>query len=294
MEIKENLEFVPVVIIGAGRSGTNALRDALVQLEEFATWPCDEINPVWRHGNLDHPDDEIPPERATPPIRSYIRNAFRRIWRQQNQPRFIVEKTCANSLRVQFVDAILPEARFIYIVRDGYDVVASAQKRWRGELEVAGLPYFVAKARYAPLTDLPRYALTAIKNRLMVLARLRNHLPSWGPRFSGMEQYANAPLEELVARQWAVCVARSDEAFSAIEGRRVLKLRYEDFTGDAAATLAKVCDWLGAEVTPDKLARAASSVRKSSVGKGREAAEDLPDHIHAMLKAPLTAHGYLD
>lgn len=41
-----HLPFTPVVIIGAGRSGTNALRDALTALPEFETWPCDEINPI--------------------------------------------------------------------------------------------------------------------------------------------------------------------------------------------------------------------------------------------------------
>ena len=34
----------PVVIIGAPRSGTNMLRDVLVGVGGYATWPCDEIN----------------------------------------------------------------------------------------------------------------------------------------------------------------------------------------------------------------------------------------------------------
>ena len=41
----------PVVIIGAARSGTNMLRDVLVKLPGVGTWPCDEINYIWRHGN---------------------------------------------------------------------------------------------------------------------------------------------------------------------------------------------------------------------------------------------------
>ena len=44
-----------VVIIGAPRSGTNMLRDVLTSLPGFATWPCDEINLIWRHGNRDLP-----------------------------------------------------------------------------------------------------------------------------------------------------------------------------------------------------------------------------------------------
>ncbi len=48
-----------VVIIGAPRSGTNMLRDVLTGLPGFTTWACDEINLTWRHGNRDHPDDEL-------------------------------------------------------------------------------------------------------------------------------------------------------------------------------------------------------------------------------------------
>ena len=60
----QTLPFTPLIIIGAGRSGTNILRDTLTSLSGFETWPCDEINPIWRHGNLFWPDDEIPVERA--------------------------------------------------------------------------------------------------------------------------------------------------------------------------------------------------------------------------------------
>ena len=48
-----SLPFKPLIIIGAGRSGTNALRDALTTFSKISSWPCDEINPIWRHGNLD-------------------------------------------------------------------------------------------------------------------------------------------------------------------------------------------------------------------------------------------------
>ena len=45
--------FTPVIVVGTGRSGTNMLRDALCVLPGFDTWPCDEGNYIWRHGNRD-------------------------------------------------------------------------------------------------------------------------------------------------------------------------------------------------------------------------------------------------
>ena len=70
------MPFTPVLIVGAGRSGTNALRDALTTLQDFKTWPCDEIDAIWRYGNLTVTHDELGVEHATPSIRNYIRKAF--------------------------------------------------------------------------------------------------------------------------------------------------------------------------------------------------------------------------
>lgn len=286
------LPFTPIVIIGAGRSGTNALRDAITRLDGFATWPCDEINPIWRHGNLDHPDDEIPRSKATPQVRAYIRAAFLRIWRQKGKPPFVVEKTCANALRVRFVDAVLPEARFIHILRDGYDVVASARKRWRGELEMPGLPYFIAKARYAPASDLPRYAFSAACARLALRAGKRTHLGSWGPRFAGMQDHSDRPLDELAARQWAACVTSADAAFETIDPARFTTLRYEDFTADPAGTLVGLLDWLTETRPGEQIAAAAGPVRRSSVGKGASAASAFAETVHQVLAPPMRRHGY--
>ncbi|HUT60609.1 MAG TPA: sulfotransferase, partial [Phycisphaerae bacterium] len=123
------MNYSPIIIIGAGRSGTNMLRDMLTAFPGVGTWPCDEINYIWRHGNARYATDEFPPELARPRVRAYIRRAFDRLAARRGLSH-VVEKTCANSLRVQFVRAVVPEARFIHIVRDGRDVAVSAVQRW--------------------------------------------------------------------------------------------------------------------------------------------------------------------
>src|SRR5690606_3286085 len=156
-----------------------------------------------------------------------------------------VEKTCANTLRVPFVEAVVPEARYIHIVRNGFDIIASARKRWRGELALPKLPYYLAKARYAPITDLPRYAVSARRNRLAIRLGRRKHFDSWGPRFTGLDALSDRPLDEIVAHQWAACVKASDKAFADIAPDRVFQLRYEDFTRDPAGSLGRITGWLG-------------------------------------------------
>ncbi len=96
------MHYTPIIIIGSGRSGTNMLRDILTSIEDFGTWDCDEINPIWRYGNRDYPSDEIPLNKLNLEIKKYIRGRFNKIQKITNS-KFIVEKTCANSLRLNYV-----------------------------------------------------------------------------------------------------------------------------------------------------------------------------------------------
>lgn len=290
----DSLPFVPVVIIGAGRSGTNSLRDMLTRLPDFSTWPCDEVNPIWRHGNVFWPNDEIPPECARPSVRLYVRRAFLRLWKKTGKPGFIVEKTCANSLRVPFVDAVLPEAKYIWIVRNGIDVVASACKRWQGELEVPGLRYFLAKARYAPVSDLPLYGFAFLKSRLARVTGRDNRLGTWGPRFAGIDDHTDAELEEVCARQWAACIERSNSAFEAIGQSRVLKVHYEDFTTQPDVILSAILSFLGAGATEQEMSEAIEPVRSTSIGKGQFLLGCLRPEIIALIESPMREQGYVE
>lgn len=289
----DRFDFTPVIIIGAGRSGTNILRDTLCKLDGFATWPCDEINPIWRHGNLERPDDRFGAEHVRPSIRRFIRSRFFRQWRRTDKPPFLVEKTCANSLRVPFVAAILPEAKFIYLVRDGRDVVVSAAKRWRGELELPGLPYYWAKVRNTPMRDLPVYGWRFVKGRLGMIAGKSDRLAFWGPQFPGMTALpADTPLLELCARQWAASVEASDAAFAALSADQWLPVGYEALTSDPVQTIAAICRFLGADIDRSAIAHAAAAISPTSVGRGRAALEGADPAIAAILDPPLLRHGY--
>ena len=90
-----------VIIIGAGRSGTNMLRDTLVKFDACDTWDCDEINYIWRYGNRGHASDELQASNLTIKSSQYINAAFENI-EKQKRCKYIIEKTCANSLRVSY------------------------------------------------------------------------------------------------------------------------------------------------------------------------------------------------
>lgn len=284
------LPFLPVVILGAGRSGTNALRDMICRLPGATTWPCDEINPIWRHGNTYWPNDEIPAAQATPRVAAFIRSTFAAQWRRSGKPKVVVEKTCANTLRLPFVNAVLPDAKFIILTRNGLDVVPSAIKRWRGELEVPGLSYFAAKARFIPLSDIPYFGWRFVKARLGKL-RGEERLSVWGPRFDGIETLGHLPLPQLCATQWARCVDLTDSAADGIDPARIYRLSYEAMTADPKGQITALSAFLGLGADDAQLTLAASLIKVTPNGtKPRKTSLD--DDTQAIIAPTLRRHGY--
>ena len=266
-----------VVIVGAPRSGTNMLRDVLTSLPGFVTWECDEINPLWKHGNLDVPHDELTRAHARPDVRRYLRRAFDAALRRRHGE-VLVEKTCATSLRVGFVDEFFPQARFVVIRRDGIDATASAMKRWHAPFDLA---YTARKVRFVPPVDLPRIAWSAVAARLgghrrgagqggaddSVDAAVRTW---WGPRPHDVaELRTTLPLAEAAFVQWQRCVESTRRDLADIDPDRWFEVVYEEFVADPAAGLTAILGFLDRSQRFDPAVTA--GVRDTSVGKGRAA-----------------------
>ena len=282
----------PIIIIGAPRSGTNMLRDILTQLPGFGTWPCDEINYIWRHGNTRYPYDEFRVDQASESVKKFIWRAFIRIARKQRLG-YVVEKTCTNSLRVAFVEKVFPDAKFIFIVRDGRDAVASAMKRWKAPLDI---PYLMKKAKYLPVTDAPYYAIRYLCNRISRVFSSEKKLSSWGPRFEGMiEMVQNRSLAEVCAVQWERCVQVAAKDFAAMRSEKCLLLKYEDFVSQPMAELQRIAYFLSITVENDQAAHIVASVNDKSVGKWKsDLDEQTVEKIMNYIKPELKRYGYIE
>jgi len=258
-----------IVIVGAPRSGTNMLRDVLTSLPGVTTWPCDEINLVWKHGNRGEPSDELTPDHARPEVRDYLRGRFERRRRRDRAP-VVVEKTCATSLRVEFARRVLPEATYVLITRDGIDAAASAMRRWHAPFD---LRYAAAKARFAPPGDLAwhgwRFALTQLRRRT---ARSDGSTAPgaevstwWGPRPRDFRELMRRhPLDELCAIQWQRCVETAWRGLEGLPSEQLVTLRYEEFVSDPVSQAGRLVDALGLAGTP-----VVGSISARSIGKGR-------------------------
>ena len=280
-----------LVIVGAPRSGTNMLRDILTSLDHIETWPCDEINYIWRHGNVWNASDELLIQDLTPRIAKFIRARFKDI-REKYNAKIVVEKTCANSLRVPFVDSVLPDAKYIFIYRDGFDVTGSAKERWTASLDI---PYLLAKARFVPLVDLPIYALRYLWARLYRFLSTEKRVSFWGPSWLGVhDKLRSHSLSEVCALQWKECVDKAEIAFGDMPDSKVLRVRYEEFVIEPINELARILEFIGVTATEAKIERAVANVSCMSIGKGRAAlSEQEIEKIKHLVGETLRRYEYL-
>lgn len=192
-----------VFLIGAARSGTKFLRDTIAVSQDVAAVPYD-INYVWRHGNEGCPHDEITPEDINEKTAQHIRRTVERLALKgrDDAPRIILEKTVSNTLRMETVRRIFPEAEFIVLERNGLDVVESSYRQWTAPPERG---YLLEKLRYFPVREW-RYGLWFARN----LVRPSSGPPIWGPRYSGIEyDLDRLGTAQTCATQWAACVRSS-------------------------------------------------------------------------------------
>jgi hypothetical protein len=122
-----------------------------------------------------------------------------------------VEKTPKNSLRIPFLNALFPDARFIFLWRDPRENLSSIMEAWRsGDWKTYnGLPGF----------DGPWSLLLP---------------PGW-------ERMNGRPLEEIAAFQWESANRIIMDDLEAIGPERRASLSYESLIADTRRTMERLC-----------------------------------------------------
>lgn len=269
----------PVILIGAARSGTKFLRDVLAAGAGKAAVPYD-VNYVWRYGAEGAPDDVLDPTALTERRRAFIRKTLRML-AKADEGDVLIEKTVASTLRVPFVEAVFPEARYIHLIRDGREVTESAMRQWQAPPNWSAL---TRKLREIPLQNLAYvgwFGWNLVKGRLQG----RKGGRVWGPRFPGIDAMAlEGPLVRVCAQQWLESYTRAIRDLRHIDraNERVFTIRYEDLIRDEAA-LAWLLDQLG---LPDRSAILASFRRKLQPNES-QLWRRLPDTDQAILASVL-------
>ena len=284
------MNFTPVIIIGAGRSGTNMLRDIITDIPSLETWDCDEINPIWRYGHRSFPTDELSEEQATPRIKNFIREQFQKIHRATGASN-VVEKTCANSLRIPYVFSIFPDAKYIFIYRDGRDVVPSAMKRWTSKLDFR---YTLKKLRYVPFIDLPFYVAKFGSNRIKRIMTRKDVLSFWGPIYKGLKSdVQQKELLEVCAEQWKHCTTHMLQHRALIPSSQLFEIQYEEFVNAPVAQMSALCSYLGVELSTKDLEARTAKVSTKSVGSyKRKLTSKEQETLHSIVSETLAKANY--
>ena len=172
----------PILVIGCPRSGTSVLLQALLQ--------SGELRSVQSEGHILWDEFHDPRERGwdsdalgaadvSERERRYIHRAIRLVVRGKR----FVDKTPENCLRIPYLDALFPDATFVFLRRRGADNVSSLMDAWRAR------PRFVKYRLPEPLTGLGSLSGSQWSFALV---------PGW-------RDLRNASLEEICARQYVAC-----------------------------------------------------------------------------------------
>lgn len=258
----------PILILGAARSGTKLLRDSLAAVLGCGRVPYD-VGYVWRYGNESAPDDCLPASAARPRTRRLVHSFLGRYADDQGR---LVEKSVGNTLRVAYVDALVPGARYVHLVRDGVDVAESARRQWS---ETPDLRYLLGKARHFPLRLVPTYGVKFLADQTWRRRSHGGHAASWGPRYPGIDRdLATHSLLEVCGRQWRECVESARTGLVTLGEASVVEVRFEELATRPAATLRRVVRSLGETVDERAISEASAAVHRTTLGRGRSRLSD--------------------
>jgi hypothetical protein len=219
----------PIFIVGCGRSGTTLIGDlfaahpAVRYLHEpYDLWaaiePATDFVQLYSHGEhyclLDA-------SSAT----ATARRRFRRM--MSPPPGFtLVEKNPINALRIGYLEAMAPGARFVHIVRDGVDVAHSIAKMATGTRRVAFRPLLndwwgVGDAKWAALERDGRAAGYYPEEVCQLVTDAQRGAYEW-----------LLSLREVAG--WRACL-----------GPRLVELRYQDLVDEPRETLRTAAGSIG-------------------------------------------------
>lgn len=265
-------DLQPIVVIGAARSGTKVMRDALSVAADAGRVPYD-VGYVWRYGNESVDHDCLTPDHVRARTRALVRSY---VSRYANADGVVVEKTVGNTLRVDYVRAVLPEARFVYLERDGVDVAMSARREWRAPTDWL---YIARKARHFPLRLAPTYGRNYLKAQTIDRHRAEGHVATWGPRYPGIDaDLARDGLLAVCARQWRWSVTSASSMLANVPSP-VARVSYEELVSAPADTLARVLYDLSVPHETADLERAVAMIEPGMARLGRSVVNDVEREI---------------
>jgi hypothetical protein len=255
-----------VFIVGSPRSGTTLLGDILDLHPQIGRWyePYFVLDYYFRQA----PHDDRTAAEATPAVRQYLETAFD-YYRRKRHCQIVVDKSPRNSLKIPFLCATFPQARFIHILRDGRDTTLSIHKEWQKRQKILRnngnfLQAVHTVTEFVARQPLIVHKIAALRFELGDLKDILAGNPQflhkvrwggrigWGPRFAGWQAVIDqVSTLEFNALQWARCVEAVLAANQYIEADRFMEIRYEALLRQPEETFKQIFDFLAVSFPPD-------------------------------------------
>ena len=218
---KSNYTFNPVFIIGCGRSGTTILGETLSKhpkikylnerrdlwhkaYPEFDIWSGKIENPKL-FANKYHVDFEKD---------ALLKKLFFReqvLWNSE----ILLEKLPVNNFRLEFLNTSFPNAKYIYLTRNGLEVSKSIENRIQKNNWFTGSKFELLKE------------FSSLKN-------------------INFDCEINSDVQKGMW-EWRLSMQESDTFFKKMNSSKFTHISYQDFTQNTESTLKQIFDFLSLE-----------------------------------------------
>ena len=256
----------PVFVVGCSRSGTTVTYETLATAPQFLSFGW-EIPQFWNslYGPLENDwhSEAAGAEHARPEHR----DAALRYFYQRLGAGWVLDKTCINVMRIPYLHQLFPQAKFVFIQRDGRDNISSMMDGWRmgrtdGRFELSQF--------FGPFPEPVAINGGEFKEWSFFLA------PGW-------REYNHASLEEVCAFQWIAANRMALDAKNTIPPAQWIHLRYEDIFERPVGMFREAFAQLGVPFTPELEARCAN-LQPTSVVKGTPKKQKWREHNPAAIE----------
>lgn len=235
--------------VGAARSGTNFLGEVLSQHPQLAYWRRPKY--IWRYGNAWQSDDCLTAADARPRVVRYIHRQFGEHLRRSGRARLLV-CTQANSLSLDFVNAVFPRGKIVHIIRDGREVAASQKEEWQihnSLLKSKGSrpPYWklvLNRVQEVPPADLPAYFKEFLGTTWTMLSGSKYRY-SMGPKIRNWQKLKQEmPPLAFTAYTWRECVTAARSFGRSLPNDRYYEIRFEDLVSRPHESVPPLLEFL--------------------------------------------------
>lgn len=246
-----------VFIIGAARSGTHLLGSSISNVIEDSHYLA-EINEFWNKYNKDSSVDFFEPDSLSIKEMEKIKSDFVALCPKNKN--VLIEKTASNSLRVDLLARLFPDAYFINVVRNGNYVVESVVSKIEGNPnKITGIGkrqkvnvfyktgFFCARLfeKISSSTfdityffkNFRRYA----SQSLDILGVTKSKV--WGPSFTKIK-FNDATT--FAAAQWSRCVIKSYDDFTSSDVK-FMTVHFEDIVDDPERESIRINEFLNCD-----------------------------------------------